>query len=275
MKNITIIQSLINPKIKHLVALQKKAYRHEHGQFLAQGATVYKTLLEAGLKLHSVFVTAQAYDEHHEMIKPDTMYEITDVVLKKISTETTPSGLVAVFEIPKNSYNGLDPRSESGMTEVESADVTANSLVLHNIQDPGNMGTLIRTAAAMNIKTIFTMQGVDAYHPKVVQATAGTIGFVTIVPTNWPIFYKTYKHLSMCALVVDGGLSPEQINLKNCMLVIGNEGAGLPPDIIRDCHEKLTIPMPGKTESLNAAVAGSIAMYLKSTGSLIPAKAGI
>ncbi len=247
MKNITIIQSLINPKIKHLVALQKKAYRQEHGQFLAQGATVYKTLLEAGLKLHSVFVTAQAYDEHHEMIKPDTMYEITDVVLKKISTETTPSGLVAVFEIPKT----------------QDVDVTANSLVLHNIQDPGNMGTLIRTAAAMNIKTIFTMQGVDAYHPKVVQATAGTIGFVTIVPTNWPIFYKTYKHILMCALVVDGGLSPEQINLKNCMLVIGNEGAGLPPDIIRDCHEKLTIPMPGKTESLNAAVAGSIAMYLK------------
>lgn len=248
MKNITIIQSLINPKIKHLVALQKKAYRQEHGQFLAQGANVYKTLLQAGLKLHSVFVTAQAYDEHHEFIKPDMMYEITETVLKKISTEMTPSGLVAVFEIPKEN----------------EAEVTANSLVLHNIQDPGNMGTLIRTAAAMNIKTIFTMQGVDAYHPKVVQATAGTIGFVNIVPTNWPIFYKTYKHIPMCGLVVDGGVSPEQINLKNCMLVIGNEGAGLPPDIVRDCHEKLTIPMPGKTESLNAAVAGSIAMYLKS-----------
>lgn len=249
MKNITIIQSLINPKIKHLVALQKKAYRQEHGQFLAQGATVYKTLLQAGLELHSVFVTAQAYDEHHEHIKPDSMFEVTDAVMKKISTETTPSGLVAIFAMP----NRLG----------DQADVTSNSLVLHNIQDPGNMGTLIRTAAAMNIKTIFTMQGVDPYHPKVVQATAGTIGFVNVIPTNWPIFYKTYKHILMCALVVDGGKSPDQINLKNCMLVIGNEGAGLPPDIIRDCHEKLTIPMPGKTESLNAAVAGSIAMYLK------------
>lgn len=248
MKNITIIQSLINPKIKHLVALQKKAYRQEHGQFLAQGATVYKTLLEAGMKLHSVFVTAQAYDAHHECIKPETMYEVTEAVMKKISTEVTPSGLVAVFEIPKD----------------QNIQATSNALVLHNIQDPGNMGTLIRTAAAMNITTIFTMQGVDAYHPKVVQATAGTIGFVHIVPTNWPIFYKTYKHIAMCALVVDGGKTPDQIDLKNCMLVIGNEGAGLPPDIVRDCHEKLTIPMPGKTESLNACVAGSIAMYLKS-----------
>ncbi len=252
MKNITIIQSLINPKIKHLVALQKKAYRNEHRQFLAQGPTVYKTLLEAGVKLHSVFVTAQAHDAHHEFIKPDMMYEITDVVLKKISTETTPSGLVAIFEMPSCVYSEL------------KNDANANAIVLHNIQDPGNMGTLIRSAAAMNIKTVFTMQGVDAYHPKVVQATSGVIGFVEIIPTNWPIFYKTYKHIEMCALVVSGGQVPGQINLKNCMLVIGNEGAGLPPDIVRDCHEKLTIPMPGKTESLNASVAGSIAMYLKS-----------
>ena len=256
MKNITIIQSLVNPKIKHLVALQKKSYRQEHGQFLAQGITVYKTLLEAGVKLHSVFVTAQAYDVYHEHIKPDTMFEVTEGVMQKISTEVTPSGLVAVFQIPKN-----EP-------EVE---ISANSLVLHNIQDPGNMGTLIRTAAAMNISTIFVMQGVDPYHPKVIQATAGTVGFVRIICTNWPIFYKTYKHIAMCALVVHGGNAPENINLKNCMLVIGNEGAGLPSDIIRDCHEKLTIPMPGKIESLNACVAGSIAMYLKSIHFLIPA----
>ena len=243
-----IIQSLINPKVKHLVALQKKAYRHEHKQFLAQGATVYATLLQAGIKLHSVFVTAQAHDEHHQILKPDTMFEVTDAIMKKISTETTPSGIVAIFEIPESS----------------TSDVTANALVLHNIQDPGNMGTLIRSAAAMNIATIFTMQGVDAYHPKVVQASAGTIGFVSIVPTNWPIFYKTYKHIGMCALVVDGGQDPQEINLKDCMLVLGSEGQGLPKEIITSCSQKMTIPMPGKTESLNAAVAGSIAMYLKS-----------
>lgn len=242
-----IIQSLINPKVKHLVALQKKSYRQEHGQFLAQGAKVYSTLLQAGLKLHSVFVTAQGHDEHHQILTPDTMFVVTDAILKKISTTETPSGIVAIFEIPKIKET-----------------MTANSLVLHNIQDPGNMGTLIRTAVAMNIETIFTMQGVDAYHPKVVQASAGTVGYVNIVPTNWPIFYKTYKHISMCALVVDGGQAPEAMNLKDCMLVIGNEGAGLPADIVRDCHKKLTIPMPGKTESLNAAVAGCIAMYLKS-----------
>ena len=243
-----IIQSLINPKIKHLVALQKKRYRDEHKQFLAQGATVYATLLQAGVKLHSVFVTAQAHDAHHQILKPDTMFEVTDAIMKKISTEMTPSGIVAIFEMPG----------------VITDEVTTNALVLHNIQDPGNMGTLIRTAAAMNIATIFTMQGVDAYHPKVVQATAGAIGYVNIVPTNWPIFYKTYKQIAMCALVVDGGQAPEEINLKDCMLVIGSEGQGLPKEIVTACLYKMTIPMPGKTESLNAAVAGSIAMYLKS-----------
>ena len=242
-----IIQSLINPKVKHLVALQKKAYRQEHGQFIAQGATVYGTLLQAGLKLHSVFVTAQAHDEHHQILKPETMFVVTDAILRKISTEMTPSGIVAIFEIP---------------TSIET--MSSNSLALHNIQDPGNMGTLIRTAAAMNVQTIFTMQCVDPYHPKVVQATAGAIGYVNIVSTNWPIFYKTYKAISMCGLVVDGGQAPETMNLQDMMLVIGNEGSGLPPEIIAACGHKLTIPMPGKTESLNAAVAGSIAMYLKS-----------
>jgi TrmH family RNA methyltransferase len=255
-----IIQSLINPKVKHLVSLQKKAYRQEHNQFLAQGANVYETLLQAGLKLHSVFVTAQAHDEHHQILKPETMFVVTDAILRKISTEATPSGIVAIFEIPNNFYKACDLDANPEDKHV----VTSNSLVLHNIQDPGNMGTLIRTAAAMNIETIFTMQGVDPYHPKVVQSTAGAIGFVRLVQTNWPIFYKTYKHISMCALVVKDGQKPEDINLKECMLVIGSEGAGLPPEIITACQKKLTIPMPGKTESLNAGVAGCIAMYLKS-----------
>lgn len=242
-----IIQSLINPKIKHVVALQKKAYRDMHSQFIAQGATTYKTLLQAGLKLHSVFVTAKAYDEHHDILKSDTRFDVTDAIMEKISTTTTPTGIVAIFEIPESKDN-----------------VTANSIVLHNIQDPGNLGTLIRTAAAMNVDTVVTMQGVDPYHPKVVQATAGTIGFINIVQTNWPAFYKKFKHIPMCALVVQDGQNFEQIDVKNCMLLIGNEGNGLPIEIVQACQYKLTIAMQGKTESLNAAVAGSIAMYVKS-----------
>lgn len=242
-----IIQSLINPKVKHLVALQKKSYRAEHKQFIAQGATTYKTLLQAGYKLHSVFVTAQAHDEHHEILRPDTMFEVNDAIMAKISTTTTPTGIVAIFEIP------------------ESGPITApNAIVLHNIQDPGNLGTLIRTAAAMGIKTVVTMQGVDPYHPKVIQATAGTIAFVNIVQANWPAFYKEHKQTPMCGLVVQGGQTPEELTLQEKILIIGNEGQGLPEEIVKACSHKLTIPMPGNTESLNAAVAGSIAMYLKS-----------
>jgi RNA methyltransferase, TrmH family len=242
-----IIQSLINPKIKHLVALQKSAYRKEHKQFIAQGAITYSTLLKAGCKLHSVYVTAQAHDQHHEILAPDTMFEVTPAIMEKISTTTTATGIVALFEIPESKEN-----------------ITQNSIVLHNIQDPGNLGTLIRTAAAMKIDTVVLMQGVDPYHPKVVQSTAGTIGCINIVQTNWPAFYKAYKTIPMCALVVEGGESPDQINLKQAMLCIGNEGQGLPPEIIAGCSMKMTIEMPGQTESLNAAVAGSIAMYLKS-----------
>lgn len=250
-----IIQSLTNPKVKHLVALQRKSYRQEHKQFIAQGITTYQTLLNAGYKLDAVFVTPQAHDQHYQFLNPETMHEVNEAVMAKISTTTTPTGIVAVFEIPSDFYQDLHESHQP---------VTANALVLHNIQDPGNLGTLIRTAAAMGIDTIFTMQGVDAYHPKVVQATAGTIGLTKVISTNWPIFYKKYKTIPMCALIVQGGNTPEELNLSESILIIGNEGQGLPEEISNACNTRLTIPMPGKTESLNAAVAGSIAMYLKS-----------
>ncbi|MCX5923261.1 MAG: RNA methyltransferase [Candidatus Dependentiae bacterium] len=241
-----IIQSLTNPKVKHIIHLHTKTYRYEHRQFIAQGLKTCISLMQGGYQLHSIYLNQETYERHGDNFPTDGIVLVTDAIIDKISTTMTPSGVVAVFEMPEN-----------------KAVATGNAIALYNVQDPGNLGTLIRTAAAMNIKTVFLIEGVDPYNPKVIQATAGTIAMVNVVQTKWADFKELSKNNKTCALVVHDGKSPDLIDLKNNILIIGNESQGLPEDIINDCDEKMTIPMPGNTESLNAAVAGSIAMYLK------------
>lgn len=240
------IVSIHNETVKHIVKLQAKSYRHKHQQFIAQGFSVCNTLLQQSYLPVAFYVTEQVLQKAQPIIEGNIATIVSDAVMNKISTATTPSGIVGIFQIPKASYTPSN-----------------NAIVLHNIQDPGNMGTLIRTAAAMNIGNIFLIDGVDPYSPKVIQATAGTIGYANIIPTSWKNFIQQHTNFQTCALVVDKGSKPEQLNISNVIIVIGNEGQGLPADIINSSNHKMTIPMPGQTESLNAAVAGSIAMYLK------------
>lgn len=245
-----IITSLQNEIIKHIVKLHNAKYRHEQKQFIAQGFITCSTLIERGYKLHEIYLIDEKHTQYEKQFGDKPMTIVSDQVMAKISTTATPSGIVAVFEIPSTDYTP-----------------TSNALVLHNIQDPGNMGTLIRSAAAMNIQNVFIIEGTDPYSPKVVQATAGAISYITIVPISWQQFAHNHKNISTCALVVEGGQTPQALDLSGSILIVGNEGQGLPSDVIQACNQRLTIPMPGKTESINAAVAGSIALYLKSMNS--------
>jgi TrmH family RNA methyltransferase len=124
------------------------------------------------------------------------------------------------------------------------------------------MGTLIRTAAALGKKTVIVAEGTDPWNIKVVQASAGTIGLVNIHSLSWRELLKKKGGRPLAALVVKDGIHPKKIDLSHALLVIGNEAHGLPTAWLRDCEYKITLPMPGNIESLNAAVAGSIAMYL-------------
>lgn len=245
MKTITSLQ---NESIKHAVKLQESAYRKAQGQFVAQGYTTCMTLIKAGYQPVAQYLTHPFYLRHAEEFDIENIVIVPNHIIDKISTVNTPSGIVVVFAIPKTTFTP-----------------TSNALVLYNIQDPGNMGTIIRSAAAMNIENIFSIGGCDPYSPKVIQATVGTIALVKMVSTTWDNFLIQHADIKTCALVVSGGQNPNDINLSESILILGNEGQGLPEEIVAACKQKLTIPMPGKTESLNAAVAGSIALYLKTT----------
>jgi len=242
-----IIQSSQNPKIKHLQQLQNKKYRYTHQEFIAQGFKTCKSLLEADFKLKSIFMTESNYLQYQNDFLIDETFLVTDEIMKKISTTTTPTGIVAIFAIKEQEFIA-----------------TTNAAALVQIQDPGNLGTLIRSACAMGLEAVYIVDSVDVYSPKVIQATTGTLSNIKFITCSWDVLKGNMKSISLCALVVNSGQKPENIALKDNVLVIGNEGQGLSEHVIGQCTTRMTIPMQGKAESLNAAVAGSIAMYLKS-----------
>ena len=240
------IKSRDNPLIKKVASLQHKKYRDKLGLFLAEGSRTCKTIIEGNIKLDTLFTIPQMLSTAQQFTPEDNIILVSDDVMKKISTATTPSGIVAVFHIPKTSA-AID-----------------SGIVLVQLTDAGNVGTLIRTAAAMNFKTIVCIETVDPWNPKVIQSSAGTIAYVDIHQLRWEDLLKNKKNIPLFALVVSEGKSLSEMKFTKGLLVIGSEAHGIPDEWLRDCDEKLTIEMPGNIESLNAAVAGSIAMYMLS-----------
>lgn len=242
-----IIQSLQNPKIKHVQQLQNKKYRYNHQEFIAQGFKTCKSLLEAGFILKSIFMTESNYLQYQNDFLINETYVVTDEIMQKISTTTTPTGIVAIFAMKEHEFIA-----------------TTNAAAFVQIQDPGNLGTLIRSACAMGLEAVYIVDSVDVYSPKVIQATTGTLSNIKFIACSWDVLKGKMKSVSLCALVVNSDTTPQNVDLKNNVLVIGNEGQGLSEHVIGQCNTRMTIPMQGNAESLNAAVAGSIAMYLKS-----------
>lgn len=238
------ISSRTNPLVKDVVSLHTRKGRNEHKQFIAEGVRTCETLIKH-CTLVTCYVTDAISTQDLPFIPVNKIVDVTEEVMEKMSTAESPSGILCVFEIPQN----------PPLATLES------SVVLHGIADPGNLGTLIRTAAALGIKQVICIEAADAWNPKVVQASVGTIGNVAIIDTDWATVLQHKKDRALCALVVKDGKAPNEFDFANTVLVIGNEARGLPDDIIAACDERCTLPMPGNTESLNAAVAGSIALY--------------
>jgi TrmH family RNA methyltransferase len=240
------IVSRTNPDIQFVVSLHKEKNRTLHKMYLAEGLRTCKTLIHAHAKLKQVYVTEALLLEAQLLLDNKYITLVTEPVMEKISTTKTPSGMLGIFSMP---------------AQVSFDQITAG-LVLTQISDPGNMGTLIRSCAAMGCSTVVVIDGTDPWSPKVVQASAGTIAQVNILQTSWHELVNNKSAYKLCALVVKDGKKPDQIDFDKTLLVVGNEAHGIPDAWLKDCDEQMTIAMPGNVESLNAAVAGSIALYL-------------
>jgi len=232
------ISSLSNEKVKHLVRLQKeKSYRQSTKTVLVEG----KNLLLDLVQRHSpkeIFIT----EEHLNLFSKHNPTIISQAIAEKISDVVTPEGCFAEFDLPNNRFPAK----------------ISTGLILDGVQDPGNVGTLLRTALAFNVRTIFLIEpSCDAWNPKVIRAAKGSQFDLTILPCSWKDI-PTNIPLFVADLVGDDIQTfPQQ---KRWLLVLGNEAKGAKIPSSHSFHQ-ITIPMSGPIESLNVAQAGAILLY--------------
>lgn len=229
------ISSLHNERIKAVRRLRRAKERRTTGKTLLEGPHLLEAALAAGIVPDVVFV-AEGTAVDMEAV------EVSDAVLDAIAPTETPRGPIAVIDVPDPA-----PLQEH------------NTVVLWEVADPGNVGTLIRSAAGFGWN-VAVHGGADPWGPKVLRAGAGA-NFAVPISAVDDVGELNAAGLATVAAVPVGGVAPDELAVQHPIaLLVGNEASGLPPDVIDAAAVKLTIPAFG-LESLNAAVAGSIAMY--------------
>lgn len=235
-------------EITDIRRLSQKKHREEQGCFVAEGVKAIREMLQAGLSLRKLYVISQTPNDILPGLLPSEL--ISEQEMQKISFLQTPSGYFAIFELPnRNPHFRIAPKELT--------------LALDCIQDPGNLGTIIRLADWFGISTIVCSEStVDCYNPKVVQATMGAIARVSIVYTNLTdVLTAAREHfIPIYGTFMEG----ENIYTANLsgegVLVMGNEGSGISSEIASLITDRITIPSFKKenVESLNVAIATSI-----------------
>ncbi len=245
-----IITSKDNETIKSIKKLKEKKYRTE--SFIVEGIKMVKEALEqAEVEKVIVSETFSNSDDFKGLNCDDQKLIIaSDKVFEDLTDVVTPQGIIAVVK-------------KSSNLEIDYSDEFV--LALDGIQDPGNLGTIIRTADSANIKTILVSKDtVDAYSPKVVRSTMGGIFRTKVIEVeNLAQTLNSFKDNGY--KVVTTELTAEKsiydMDYQKSVVVIGNEANGVTEEVSKAATEKVIIPMLGKSESLNAAVATSIMIY--------------
>ncbi len=254
------ITSKDNPNIKLYVKLSGgKKHRKENGMFTLEGVRLVEDAVKENAELHSVFVTesyVKRLTQQGEALNfPDSarLFEISDEIGNKMSSTDSAQGVFAICKCLEKP--AFDDTVKSG----------GRYLLLHSIQDPGNLGTIIRTADAVGVDAVFLADCCDLYNPKVVRSTMGSLFRLNVseikFDEDFPLFEE--RGVPSFAAVIDS----DAVSLTECdfskggVILIGNEGNGLPREVSGICTERLTIKMQGNVNSLNAAMAAGIIMW--------------
>ena len=252
-----VITSKDNEKVKHIKKLKDKKYRDEKGQFIIEGIKMLEEAIKENADIDTIIICEECIKK--ETLSSKFLYEIanqeciyvTEMIFKTLTDVINPQGILAIVNKPKK-VNEINYNEDF-------------ILILDNLQDPGNMGTILRTVDSVNLKQIIVSKNTtDAYSPKVVRSTMGAIFRVNIIESDDllktidDIKKQKYKVL-VTSLNTDKNLY--DVQLKKVAVVIGNESKGVSKEILEKVDTHIKIPMLGKTESLNASVAASIIMY--------------
>jgi len=228
-------------------------HRRHAGVFLAEGERAIRQLLAQD---RSSLVEILAHGELPADFSSFPLRILTPGQLKSISSSVTPHNIMAIFRLPEDSYSDNLPGNPG-----------RHILLLEDIQDPGNIGTLIRTAAAFDYDgIILSDKCADPFSPRCVQASAGSVLSIWIRRTD------RYLHLAgslreqnfnIVAATLDGNIDTSPLTSDRLLLALGNEGAGISSDLLHIADYRFRLPVnPSKAESLNVAVCGGICMYL-------------
>ena len=228
------ITSVNNPLVKDAVKLQQKKYRDLFNLFVVEGYHLYEEASKFNI-IKYIFTTDKT-------IKGDNVYYVTNQVLTKLAKTKTPQKVLCVCH------------------KVKKEELSNQVLILEGIQDPGNLGTLLRSALAFNFKTVILDNTVDLYNDKVVRSTQGAMFYLNIINMKASDFIKKHSEYVIYGTALNG-VSLDSIKpQKNIAIVLGNEGAGETKELLNETSQNITIKT-SDVESLNVGVAGSIIMH--------------
>jgi RNA methyltransferase, TrmH family len=235
--------------VKYIQSLSHKKFRDDEGAFIAEGPKVVSEFISVNRFPCQIICAEEAWLFENQIllknIPSENIFEVDESWLQRISLLKTPNKVLAVFQKNK-------------ITE-EPVFQNKISLMLDDIQDPGNFGTIIRNADWFGIEHIICSENcVDCYNPKVIQSTMGSLSRVNIIYTDIKDFIKKNSKISLFATALSGTSIYEIEKVKEGFILIGNESKGVHEDILQLATTHITIPRFGYAESLNAAVASGI-----------------
>lgn len=236
-------------EVKYIQSLGHKKFRDELKQFVAEGPKIVAELAGSPVNIvNAIYGTAEWWRQQAALrsrLGADVAIEVKPEELERISFLTTPNQVLGIFRQPEI------PEDISFHNRV--------SLMVDSLQDPGNMGTIIRIADWFGVQHIIASKdSADVYNPKVVQATMGSVARVQVVYEDLPVFLQQHTGIPVYAATLDGQPLSATGKIKEGIVLIGNESKGISGELLQLAACKITIPRKGAAESLNAAVATGI-----------------
>ncbi len=251
MQKITVITSRENPAVKHYIRLRdRKKTRYDENLFVAEGLRIVRDALQYPFLVQQIFLTEPAFEKYAGMLEAESgqLFRIPEALGREMSDTEHTQGVFAVCRMPEQNLK-LSPEGRY--------------LVLCQVQDPGNMGMILRTCDALGTDAVLMTQCCDLYSPKVIRATMGSVFRVPVLRTDTPEeLFSLLRQQQICSYASVPAASAVPLTEcrfgHGCAVWIGNEGNGLPETVIHACQKAVTIPMKGGAESFNAAMAAGI-----------------
>ncbi len=232
--------------LKLIRSLELKKQRQKHGLFVIEGEKLIYDILKTNIKIRTFFALKECFDSLPLNNRSDIeLVLVNNIELKRISFLSSPNKILAIAEntsLPKNKYDPKKP-----------------SLVLDTIQDPGNLGTILRTACWYGIEQVVCSdRTADHLNPKVIQSSMGAFAHINVFYTDLESFFKKHKDIKVYGASLDGKNIKNILFTNNPAIVIGNESKGISTEVSIYLNEKISIPKYGPMESLNAAIATAV-----------------